>query len=138
MKFRNVSDCPVSCADLHIVGLAPGECVEIPQSYAAPRLASNGSRYPAIIEMLCPQLRPADAEMLAQWLRAPGEPEAPKAPTPRAPTTIMADEGVSEGVAEQLAALEREKMQPEAPAAAAETVKRSPGRPRKVQGESAA
>lgn len=61
----------ISRPGLGRVHCKPGELVEIPDCYARPGRNTGGGRLPSAIEQLCPQLRPADPEELAEWEKTP-------------------------------------------------------------------
>lgn len=71
MLFVNESDGVVVVAIGRGIRVAPKGTVDIPDGYAHPRRADNGSRRPSVIEELAPQLLPADPAEKAIWLQAP-------------------------------------------------------------------
>jgi hypothetical protein len=75
VKMKNYSTQPVTVSDLGIHSLAPGGCCEVPVGYALPGLTSNGSRRPSTIELLAPQLQPANEQERVRWLKTPTGPE---------------------------------------------------------------
>jgi hypothetical protein len=100
-----------------------GEEVEIPALYATPRRFQNGGRRPSAIEMLAPQLRPADSAELEQWLQVP--PEDPKVKAEgRNPVAMSVEalvtQGIPRGIAETLVATYQAALAATQAAAAAE------------------
>jgi hypothetical protein len=86
MRFVNESDGIVHVAiGKNGIRVEPKAVVDIPDGYAHPRRADNGSRRPSVIEELAPQLQPADAAEKAVWLQAPAargqSPKATNMPT---------------------------------------------------------
>jgi len=71
MEFVNKTDATVYVAIGSGIRVAPRATVDIPDGYAHPRRADNGSRRPSVIEELAPQLEPADPSEKAVWLQAP-------------------------------------------------------------------
>lgn len=83
----------------------PGELLDVPDGYAKPKLCSNGSRGPSVIELIAPQLLPADQEEYERWMRVP-EHNASEIEKPKRGVAVLMTEGVPEGVAEQMVAFE--------------------------------
>ncbi len=104
MLFVNSSVVQVSVPDLNI-HVAPGACCEVPEGYAKPRRAANGSRAPSTIELLAPQLVPADPAELKIWNEAPPW-EVKKVDEPTSRVKQLVADGKSEGMAEVQAAAE--------------------------------
>lgn len=72
MLFVNESDGVVVVAiGRNGIRVPPKGTVDIPDGYAHPRRADNGSRRPSVIEELAPQLSPADPAEKAVWLQTP-------------------------------------------------------------------
>lgn len=78
MLFLNQSDAVVVLPiGRHGIRVAPKATVEIPDGYAHPRRADNGSRRPSVVEELSGsdgithKLVPADPNERAAWLQAP-------------------------------------------------------------------
>ena len=103
MKFINTSkEQSVTIEAFGIFNLKPGEICEIAEGYARPSRASNGGRKPSIVEGLAPQLKPADADERAHWLRTPTKQEiAARADEERIPSVEqLMKKGYAKGVAE--------------------------------------
>lgn len=66
MLMKNPSEHTVSIPSLGIT-VAPGGVVDVEDNYCRPRPAQNGSKLPPVVEMLAPQLIPADASIIAAW-----------------------------------------------------------------------
>lgn len=67
MLMKNTSDDTLVIAGLDNLVVPPGGVVEIPNGYCQPRPAQNGYKLPPIIEMLAPQLLPADESLVADF-----------------------------------------------------------------------
>lgn len=108
MRFINTSDQRVKYDGGKglMIDLGPGECMDIVDGYGQPRKAHDGARLPAPIEMICPQLRPEDPIERAAWLGVP--PPAMPVEEPQPTVEALVQEGVAEGVAEQMIAYEQE------------------------------
>lgn len=117
MRFRNESDNVVTAAALGVHQLPPGGECEIREEYSRPRRAGNGSRVPSAVEMLAPQLLPADEDERVVWRNVPDEDR----PTPRAknlPTVAsLVALGVPPAVAEATVAAMETSRAPQPPAA---------------------
>ncbi len=85
MKFVNDSDTAVYIAIGKGVTVPARGYYECQEAYAKPRRADNGDRFPSVIEMLAPQLKPADPSDLVEWKKAPPPvsraPQAAQLPT---------------------------------------------------------
>ncbi|SRR6266567_1259192 len=72
MRFVNETDglvvVPIGRNGIRV---EPKSTAEIPDGYAHPRRADNGSRRPSVIEELAPQLQPADPAEKVIWMQAP-------------------------------------------------------------------
>ncbi len=104
MRMVNTSDTEIAVPELEIF-LKPGEVCDVRESYARPRRLGNGSRGPAIIETLAPQLIPADANEHKEWLKIPGD-EKPAVKTPLTRVKQLEQDGLSPGMAEVKAQFE--------------------------------
>lgn len=101
MLVRNVSGVRVNCPALGIESLGPGATCTVEDGYAWPLLSHTGTRLPSAMENMAPQLRPADPDELAQWLKGPLPVEPP---APRTRAEVLVESGVPPAVAEILAA----------------------------------
>lgn len=83
-----------------------GDEVEIEEGYALPRSNMNGSRRPAVVEQLCPQLRPKDKDWERDvFSQAPKAAPAGGPGKSQLPTVAgLMKAGVARGVAEAIVA----------------------------------
>lgn len=119
MLMKNGSKHRISCEALGIKGLNPGETVEVEDGYCSFRTSPNGTSIEAIVEMVCPQLVPADDTLLAAWKARTLDVKVPPPPPPTAGD--LEKGGLSPGVAALAAAGEagtvnrQPKAQPRTP-----------------------
>lgn len=105
MKFMNKTADRVVVPELGIDCEPHGIC-DVPEAYAWPTRATNGSRSASGIELRAPQLVPLDADLHKEWLEVPSE-SGPKKVVASGKSAAVENEpipaGVSPGVAEVLA-----------------------------------
>lgn len=83
MLLKNPTDIIVTVPELGI-SVAPGGVVDVKDGYCRPRSSPNQAKLKSVIEMLAPQLVPADAKLVAAWKARTLDLEAP---TPAGPST---------------------------------------------------
>lgn len=71
MLFKNPTEITVKIAAGAGMSVAPSAVIDLPDPWCSPRRASNGSRIPSIIEMIAPQLKPANDADRIEWEKAP-------------------------------------------------------------------
>ncbi len=108
MLLKNTSDHKVAISDLGGLVVHPGGVIDIPDSYCNPRKAPNGNKLKSIIEMLAPQLVPADSKLVAAWRARTLDLETP-APASKSTSDLVAD-GVAPGIAALMAAGDSESV----------------------------
>lgn len=107
MRFVNVAEHRVSVEmDGVVITCEPGGSCEIRDEYARPGVTAGGGRRPSVVEMLAPQLKPADMAARSEWEKVPG-PVAPPAPKVITAADLVA-EGMAPAVAEHVAAAKAE------------------------------